>query len=73
MNNFPIEFCTSINCSIEALMEEMKPAVTEKYKFEYRDRSITKTPLNFWDYRDFDAKKKLNELSIESSYQSNRV
>ena len=48
-------------------MEEIKPVVTEKYDFENRDESKTiKTPFNFWDYRDFDVKIKLNDFSIKS-------
>ena len=37
------------NCPIEALMEEYKLVVTEKYDIEYRDESIIIkiTPFNF--------------------------
>ena len=46
-------------------MKEFKPVVTEKYEFEHRDESITKTPPNFWKYRDFDARSKLNEFLLK--------
>ena len=47
-------------------MEKIKPVVTEKYDFEYRDKSIIIiTPVTFRDYRDFDAKN-THEFSIKS-------
>ena len=50
---------------MEAFMEEIKPAVTEKYAFEYRDKTVKITAFNFWDYRELDTKKKLNEVKIK--------
>ena len=40
-------------------MKKIEPLVTEKYDFENRDKTIL---FNFWEYRDFDAKNKPNEL-----------
>ena len=48
-------------------MEEIKPEVKEQYDFQYRDRSIKITPINYWYQPDFDAKNQLNEFSIEPS------
>ena len=66
-NVFPIEFSRkSIVCSIETLIEKIKPAVTQKYDFGYRDKLVLMAPFNFWDYRHSDARNKLVEFSIES-------
>ena len=53
---------TSIKRSIEALMQEIEPVVTEKDDFECRDKSISLAlaPFFFRDYPDFDAKNVLN-------------
>ena len=32
--------CTIVYCSIEALMEKIKPVVTDKYNFGSRDKSV---------------------------------
>ena len=47
-------------------MEEIKPIVTELYEFESRDKSIIIEVFDFLDYRDFDARNKLNEFFIKS-------
>ena len=62
-----IEFsCASRNCSIEALMEKIRLVVTEKYDFEYQDKSLIKRRFDFWDYRNFEAKKNMTELFFKS-------
>ena len=43
----------------------MERMVTEKYDCEYRDESVI-TLFIFCDYRDFNAKNKLNEFSSKS-------
>ena len=59
MNDLSIDIsCPSIIFSIEALVEGIKPIVTEKCSFEYRDESLIMTPFNNWDLWNFDAKNK---------------
>ena len=35
-------FFESVNFSIDTLMEELKPVVTERYEFEYQEESLSK-------------------------------
>ena len=63
LNDFINEFpCTSMSCSIDVLMEEVKPVVAKKYDFEFRDKLVLSTDLIFLDHRDSDAKKYCKNL-----------
>ena len=48
-------------------MEEIKPVVTERYDFEYRDKSILITSFSFWYWLYFDAKNYLIEIPKQFS------
>ena len=54
------------NCSIDALMEQIKPVDADKYDFEYRDKPKVITQFFFGYYRDFDGKNTLNDFLIHS-------
>ena len=64
--------CLSINCFVEAMVETIEPVVTEKYDFEYRDKSIAKTPFSFWGYQDFDFSKKLKKKFVQIAFSTGR-
>ena len=40
--------CRSVKLSIETLMEEIKSVVSEKFEFEYRDKSNIIAPLRIF-------------------------
>ena len=51
--------------STETLVGEFIPGVTEKYEFDYRDKSIILLFFEFSDYRDYDGEKKIDTSSIK--------
>ena len=53
-----------MKCSIEALIEEITPVVTQKFDFEYRNESLLITNFVSWDHLDFEAENKLDKVSI---------
>ena len=75
MNGFPTDTsCRASGGSIDTLMDDLKPVVTEKYGFEYGDKSIIAIPFfNFRASRDLDAKNKLNEFSMQYCFSRCRI
>ena len=49
---------TSVNFSIQTLLEEIKPVVTDKFEFEYRKKSMELPILEFSDYENSDSRSK---------------
>ena len=56
----------NVTLSIETLMEEIKPVVSEKVDFECRDKSkIVPFFFEFFDYQECEARHKAKGCSIE--------
>ena len=69
VNQLLIQFSgTSESWLIEALIDKLQPVFTEKYIFEYREKWITKLIFNFLDYRDLNAKNKMNKFFNQTPF-----
>ena len=60
--------CHKFNASIDTL-SQIKPLVSEKYVFEYREKFIIEALLEFAEYQDSDAKIKVAVFHSTHSLQ----
>ena len=73
MNDYLIDhYLRSLTPSIETLVEESKPVVTEEYDFEFRHKLIRKRPSMFGTVRTLMQKHQLTEIPTQTNFLGER-